>query len=351
MAVHEIEDEALFQIDKSHYLAQIQQLIDSFIPQFRRIIKTYIWFNIFFICLSLSQIVTVIAFFSTLSQSYLLAVSLAGLFLTCFSYFIIRLYFQAKKPELIFSLLERYMEAVTKALNYQEGIPEHHMALAQGCCRLAASLHGFEYQQFKLPSWMEAIAPSFEKLSCWCYWHDVHKTKELLLLFSVDEHIKMVKCEPTSPDLHTALANAYIMLSGLYIDPRKVEGYDDERWVPNEKYSTILEKKFKASAERAIEEFKILSEYAPNDPWVHAQLAYSYHDLKMHQEEIQEYETILKLRPDDKETLFKLGVLYFEQGFNAKGLRVYEELKRANYKKAEMLIQYYGAFSPVSPSY
>ena len=61
-------------------------------------------------------------------------------------------------------------------------------------------------------------------------------------------------------------------------------------------------------------------------------------------EEIKEYETILKLCPNDKETLYKLGKLYFEQGLNAKGLQVYEILKNSNYIKAESLIHFYGAY-------
>ena len=133
-----------------------------------------------------------------------------------------------------------------------------------------------------------------------------------------------------------------LMLSGLYVDPRKLDGYDEENAIPSKKYDEKFEKKFRMTAEKAIEEFKILSQYAPNDPWIHAQLAYSYHDLQMPLEEIQQYETIQKLNPDDKDNLYKLGVLYFQQGMNAKGLKVYEELKKAHYKKAENLIKHYG---------
>jgi tetratricopeptide (TPR) repeat protein len=135
------------------------------------------------------------------------------------------------------------------------------------------------------------------------------------------------------------------MLSGLYIDPRTLEGYDEERWIPSDKYSEGFVEKFRFTAERAIEEFKILSEYAPDDPWVHIQLAYSYHDLQMPLEEIKEYETIKRLQPDDLDNLFKLGILYFQQGWNAKGLRVYEELKKAHYAKAEALIKFYGSYN------
>ena len=144
--------------------------------------------------------------------------------------------------------------------------------------------------------------------------------------------------------MHAALANAYVMLSSLYTDPRKSESHDEERWVSPDRSSLQMQKQFRTTAERAIEEFKILSDYAPDDPWVHLQLAYSYRDLQMPEEEIREYEVVLKLRPDDKETLFKLGMLYFQQGKNANGLRVYELLKRTNYDKAESLIKFYGTY-------
>ena len=43
----------------------------------------------------------------------------------------------------------------------------------------------------------------------------------------------------------------------------------------------------------------------------------------MHKEEITEYETILKLCPEDKQILFRLGILCFQQGENALGLQIY----------------------------
>ena len=129
------------------------------------------------------------------------------------------------------------------------------------------------------------------------------------------------------------------------MDPKTVEGLDDDRWVPQTSINESFQQKFRKTAEKAIEEFKIMSDYAPHDPWVHAQLAYSYRDLQMPKEEIKEYEAILHLCPDDKETLFKLGKLYFQQGQNAKGLQIYETLKNTHFKKAENLISFYGAYS------
>ncbi|HSX13445.1 MAG TPA: hypothetical protein VLE96_03385, partial [Chlamydiales bacterium] len=77
-------------------------------------------------------------------------------------------------------------------------------------------------------------------------------------------------------------------------------------------------------------------------PWVHEQMALGFKDLGLQAEETKEIEILQKLRPHDKEILYRLGTLYFAQGLNAKGLSIYEELKKTNFKKAEELIASYG---------
>lgn len=342
MATSKIEGEGYFQIDNDFFNEETNKIINSIIPQLEKSLKSYLRFNIIFLILIALEAFSLVAFFSLLIQSSILAVTFALFFLTLFSYIILRLYFQTKKPEQFEDFKERYTRACKSILKYREGIPEHHIALANGYTRLAMHLQGKEYSLIPTPRFFESLKPTLEKLSCRTFWLDLHKIKELLLLSAVEEHIKLVKCEPTSLDVHAALANAYVTLSGLYVDPRKFESYDEDRWIPNVKFTEQFEATFRDTAQKAIEEFKILNDYAPNDPWVHTQLAYSYHDLQMPIEEIKEFETILKLRPDDKDTLFKLGCLYFQQGQNAQGLKAYESLRCSNYKKAEQLIAHYG---------
>lgn len=340
-----VEKDITLQQNKDSYSEQIGKIIELIIPRFDKTIKSYVIFNMLFLFIGIIEFFLLAIFFSFLAQSSYLAFSLAIAFLTLFSYFTLRIYFQTKHPEQLLELREEYLNTCKRFINYQEGIAEHHMALANASCKLATTIHGHEYNYYKPPSWIDILAPTAEKFSCWWHWYDLHKMKELLLLCSVDEHIKLVKNEPTNLEVHAALANAYVMLSTLYADPKKAEGYDEDLWTPSQRFSEEMHRRFRATAECAIEEFKILNDYAPNDPWIHIQLAYSYHDLQMPQEEIREYETILKLNPDDKDTLFKLGMLYFRQGLNAKGLSIYEELKRSHYKKAENLIKFYGAYS------
>lgn len=331
--------------DKLGYQEQLNKAFDHIFFEFDGITKRYVAFNLFFLSLCLVETILLIAFFAFLAHSFILALSLAAVFFSFFAYFTLRIYFQTKKPEQLKMVKSKYLNACKGILTYQEGCSEHFIAMANACCKLANRLHGREYTYYNLPAAFSFLSPMLERFSCWWHWQDIHLMKEILLQEAVDEHIKFVKSQPTNLEAHAALANAYVMLSGLYIDPRKMEGYDDERWISPQKFNQNSEKKFRFNAERAIEEFKILEQYAPNDPWVHSQLAYSYHDLQMPLEEIREYETIQKLTPDDKDNLYKLGVLYFQQGLNAKGLRVYEELRKANYTRAESLIKHYGVLA------
>jgi hypothetical protein len=332
----------LLEIDQLFSHEQFNKVINPVLPQLGKMSKFYVYFNFSFLILIAVEVFLLFSLLTFLVQSFLVAFSLAVIFFTFFTYFTLRLYFQTKKPVQLREIKDEYLNACKILFAYQEGVPEHHVALAKACYKLANLIHGKEYAFYRPPTWLEILAPAFERFSCWWHWEDFHEMREFLLKAAVVEHIKLVKSEPTSLEAHAALANAYVMLSGLYIDPRRTDEYDEDRWVPGMKYSRISEEKFRSTAERAIEEFKILCEYAPDDPWVHSQLAYSYHDLQMPQEEIKEYEILCRLNPQDKDNLFKLGILYFQQGLNAKGLKVYEDLKRSHYKNAESLIKYYG---------
>lgn len=319
------------------------QVIDSILPQFNQMMRLYVFFNLFFLTLGCVEFLLLVIFFTFLLQSAILALSLALVFMTFFTYFILRLYLQTRKPEQFCELKNRYINACKGLIHYQENNSEHLVALSNACIKLSDMLNGREYDFYTLPTWLNPLVPYLKKFSQWYHWHDIHQMKEMFLLSAIEENIKLVKCEPTSLEAHAALANAYVLLSGLYANPCKL-AEEERSWISNEKFIQTLEKKFRATAERAIEEFKIIQDFAPDDPWVHLQLAYSYHDLQMPLEEIKEYETILRLNSEDSDALFKLGKLYFEQGLNAKGLRLYEQLKQTVPSQAAELIKSYGTY-------
>ncbi len=311
-------DDAFFQ----HNLPQYYRAILS---AFRRVTHSFVTFNLLFLTLFASELFLFFFFLPFLSRSSILAFALGGLFLTCFSYFVFLFYLQAKKPEQLVQLRDQFLQSCRQLLPIPPGETQHHLSLAEALTKLSSYLHDFEWNFYKAPKILFPFSKMISRFSAYCYGEDVFKMKLLLLQAAVDEHLKQIRVTPTDLEVHASLANTYVALSKIY-------------------HTQETEEKYRTTAQLAMEEFYILNHYAPNDPWVHEQLAVGYRDLGMPEEETREVETLLKLRAQDKEILYRLGTLYFKQGLNAKGLQIYEELKKANFKKAEDLIGSYGTF-------
>ena len=312
--------------EENFFQQSLPQYYRAVLKDFRKITHSFISFNLIYLSLFTVQVTLFFTFLPFLSKSSLFAVSLISLFLTCFSYFVLLFYFQAKKPEQIVELKERFLISCRQIITIPKGEAQHHLSLAEALSKLAAYLHDYEKNFYQVPKIFTPLANLICSFSTRCYKEDVYQMKLNLLQAAVDEHLMQIRVTPTDLEVHASLAATYVSLSKLY------QNNDDEE-------------NFRGCAKLAIEEFSILNQYAPNDPWVHEQLALGYKELGMPLDELREVETLLKLRAQDREILFRLGNLYFKQGLNAKGLRVYEELKKANYKKAEDLIRSYGSFS------
>ena len=237
-----------------------------------------------------------------------------------------------------------FLAECQSSLPFEKGTSEFHHSLSAALNHLLSQLHRQEYSYYSLPPFFKTLAPLMQKFSVWCHWKDLHQMKEFLLVMKIKENVELVKIAPTDLDSHSGLAESCRQLAKHYQDPRIASPHVDHLWISPEYLSTDMQKKFEKASWRAIEEYKILDHYAPNEPWVHAQLASIYHDLSLPEEEMKEYEAILKVSPHDRETLFRLGILYFEQGFNAQGLHLYEQLKKMHDEKAEELLSYYDAY-------
>ncbi|HSW86072.1 MAG TPA: hypothetical protein VLG49_01075 [Rhabdochlamydiaceae bacterium] len=324
----------------AHFEEQVRNHCKTSLEKFESITRYYALFHILFFSAFTVELLSFLLFFSFFAKSSLLAFSLAIIFLTVFSYFVLLFYFQAKKPEQFIHLREEYYGACKQALSFERGVSETHLSLSHSLRRFASELHQQEANYYSFLNRFTTLSLLLKKFSIWLHWKDVHKMKELLLFLAINEHIQWVKSEPTDLEAHASLADTYCALSKLYMPPNKAEMV----WVPPDYFSEETQQKFTSAAERAIEEFKILDDYAPNDQWVHAQLASLYHDIGLPEQEILEFEKMLKIAPQDRQILFRLGVLYFQQGYNAKGLRVYEQLKKSKDKKADELISYYDAY-------
>lgn len=315
----------------------LNAIADPLLPRFDRLIRTYVLLNTTLFLAMGVELLLLLLFFTFLAKSALLAFGLALFFLTVFSYFILRLYYQTAKPETFKEIVEQFAENYMKVCGYRQEKGEHAVALSNACTHLADQLEGKEMAYYPPPGMLLFAAPYLEKFSSWWHWQDVHRMRELLLQKAIEQHLHRVRLEPTNLEVHGALAKAYLNLAELYA-PLTV----DDPLASFDSYLQSLPSKYLEASERAIQEFKIIKEYAPTDHWTHLQLADTFHRLNRPLEEIAEYEALHQLNPTDQELLYKLGCLYFAQGMNGKGLRIYNELHQNHFNKADLLIQNYG---------
>lgn len=316
--------------DRSRFTEKVSPILNPVLAQFEKIISVPLKFKMLFIGLLTLEVLGLVIFIPFFLQSALFAIALAAVLMTIFTYFLIREYYNTQKEDNLQRLKEKYLNGCKTVFHEDD-----HGSLAKGCYSLANILHTYHQPAIPLPDLLQKNFPALQKYSENLYWKDIHLMKEILLKTAIEELIKLIKSDPTSLEYHTSLANAYVMLSGLYVHKNEAP----------KSFHKTMEQKFRKASERAIEEFKIIQEYAPNDPWVHNQLAFSYRDLHMPKEEMKEYETLLKLNPEDAEAHLNLGILYFAHGENAKGLKIYQSLQHLDLTKAETLISHYGAYA------
>jgi tetratricopeptide (TPR) repeat protein len=327
--------------DMSSFEDQTLHFCSEALEEFKQVTRQYALFHITFFAIGVMELVAFVLFFSFLTKTTIFAFSLAGLFLTIFTYFVLLFYFQAKKPQQLLDLRTSFLKNCKALLQVSPGTSEYHLKIASGLKQMLTLLHRQEYSYYSLPASFETLSPLMQKFSVWTHWKDLHQMKELLLLMIIKEKIEIIKLQPTDLEAHAHLADAYLALSRLYMDPRKLYHNEEHLFVSYEYSTPEMHEKFVRAAQRAIEEYKILDAYVPDDPWVHAQLASIYRALDRPQEEMREYEAILKVTTSDSNVLLRLGVLYFEQGYSAKALALYEILNNNNDPNAAELIAYY----------
>ncbi|MFI5334815.1 MAG: tetratricopeptide repeat protein [Chlamydiales bacterium] len=302
-----------------------KELISGAAQKFHAITSTTQRFHLTFFALAFGELSAFIVL-SYFSKSLLIAICLAGLCLSAFSYFLLRFYLEAKKPQQMAEIVTSYVASCREA----GGEKTSTLSLAQMLHYLADSLD--IPQNLSAFSFLQTV---MQKLRVWMHWKEVLEMKELLLHEAIFYHVEMVKIEPMDLQIHGSLAHAYLSLAKLYLPS------DAWPWIPAEYASRSMEEKYEENMESAIQEFKILDFLAPNDAWVHAQLAHIYEEMGDVEKEVQEYEMLLQISPDDHELHYRLGVLYFQRNETAKALLLYQKLKESSSPRAQELISYY----------
>lgn len=342
MATSRIEEEGAFAFQDDMFAEQQYRLFWGLHRRLQKILRRYCTFHCLFFLLFLGEVTALAISYAFLLQAALFALGLSALFITVFSYLLLKVYFGSKKWELFEEALQDYIQGIKKIIRFRKGIGDHHYALAVSLSRLASLLFGREKSIVCLP-FGRGRSEKFQNLSRKLFHRDYLQVRELAMRAAIEELVCLIRDEPTNLELHACLANYYVGLAGLfveYIQGEELSRQEKVRMLPQD-----LKDKYHEAARSAVEELKILEDFAPHDPWVHTQLALSFHDLQMPEEELKEYEIIQKLKPDDTDTLMNLGRLYFELGQIAAGLKMYQQLKKMNYAKAKELIEHYGSLA------
>jgi hypothetical protein len=335
---YQTEPEEHYESGRFVHLVENEAILTA--KKFKSILTTYSLFHFSFLFILLLQLSTTLLLLSR-PTSIFFALSLGALFLSFFSYIILIYYFQGKKPEQFSEIQKSFVQSCKKHIPIDLEDEDYHLSLASSISQLAALISQADIYSLSLPPFHFAEELSL-KISYRLNWKDTVLMREKVMHQAIHEHIELIKLKPTNLTAHTSLANAYIALSKVYAPPQNLP-FKKAHWIEHLFNNSYLKERSLFATNRAIEELKILDDLAPNDPWVHAQLASCYRHLDLKEEEVKEYETLSHLRPQDKEILLRLGILYFRLGKNAKGLTIYESLRCIDAKDAQYLISQYNS--------
>jgi len=314
-------------------------LADQTLKEFQLLTRRYALFHALFFSAFVLELLAILFFSPFLAKDLSFAIVVSLTFLTAFTYFVLRFYFQTKKPQQFIALRNKFLLATLES-SFQEA--KWSVEKLHPIYELLQKLEGQESQYYSLPSIFQTLSPLVEKFSVWCHWEDVHWMKETLHLHALRKIFDWVKLYPTDLELHKTLAASYIALYRIYQKP--VESSAFQSFIEKQYGSLEMKDRFEKAAKSAAEELKVVLNYAPNDTWSLNQIAKVYRDLGLKQEERKTYEALLSLRPQDGDIHYLLGRLYFELGHIAQGLHLYHELQGRKDPKAQDLIQHYDSY-------
>jgi len=322
---------------------QIDSIAKPFIDQFQKINRGHLLFHSFFLGSLSAEFLLFSLFFSSFLQSMAMAFWLAGFFLTLFTYLVLLFYRQGRGPERLTQLRDEFIDTIHTCIPFDPGTLEYHCCITESIVQFASQLRIAPIQSRFIQA-SETLSYLREKFRIWSRWKSLLQLKEMLFLSSIEEHIRLIKSAPTDLEAHASLASNYVALATLYQDPKKLTHNENLVWTPPEYLSDEMRAQFERALERALEEYQIIGEYAPDDPWVHAQKASIYKELERFDDEQKEYELILEIDPENRQILMRLGKLYFLRGENAKGLLIYDQLRQVDIVSANEVIASYDAY-------
>jgi hypothetical protein len=276
------------------------------------------------------------------AKSLYTPIAFSLLFLTISSYALIAYYQKNRKLDSMEKIAKDFLHYCTLHLSKNiEDREKLHLAIAESIRDFAQALHNQEL------FYLNIYPFKFSKnhiISYFLYFHynDILYLQEKLLDICLDLHSKVLEDCACSLQFHSSLSKTYTALSNCY---KKPSGRHLEKAF---KFSNFT--KFKELMERQInyytlaeEELFIVCELSQNETWTHLDLASFYAQFDQTEKEMKQYEILIDQISDDKEVMYKLGILYFKHLKTSKGLKIYSKLRKLDALYAKNLLSHYNA--------
>lgn len=325
---------------QEEFFSGVEKRCQSVLGELQRLYRDHLLYHFASVTFLLATFIFGVHLVINHPKSLMLAAAASLFALTLFIYLFLINHWRVRKMGALEAIQKKFMEGVEEQLTTCKEPLEHHLLVAGAAFRLTTRLYHLLFKPLSLLK-----KGFFQKIAAVIRFSlrqpGLYFTKERLMKTSIDQHLELIKKEPTSVEAHTSLANTYIALAKLYKEPKDFESLEAFPFLKEFFSKPVMKEKSKSATALAIEELKILDDLAPNDPWVHAQLATCYHHLDLSEQEMREYEHLSLLRPADADILFRLGLLYFGLGMRAKGLKIYQKLVDLNADRAALLIEKY----------
>lgn len=323
---------------EERFLKIIELNCQAGIKYFKKIIRNHILFHTlcFFYLLSLS--LCVYFFSGPFKNLSLLSIFIALLSLSTFTYLALIFYFQSKKKDQFEHLTDWYVSISKKAIGGEFSYLEHYLSLAGGLYHFSHYLNPKNMPLYKVKAPLPSLQKILKKLALFIYVKDFHKLKEMLMIACIEQHLELLKYEPTHLEVHGSLANSYLALAKIYKYSKNHELLDS---LSLDKLPDESKIKFRNTILHAIQEYQILEDDLPEDPWVLMQLAICYHELEDYDNEILYFEKILNSSQNNYAIMMRLAELYFSQKKHSKGFKLYKMLKENQVDGADLLMENY----------
>ncbi len=293
-----------------------------FFLRFLKIFQSSLYFH-FFSFFSLALLVVVSCILSHIDPKSLShGIALASLVVMFFSYLTLKPLFETKQFHQILDLIDHPNLSLNEKIQFYREL------------KLT-----FQYQMQE--KYFSHLSPGiFSKIKLGLIWKYYAFAVESIGKKILLSQLELIESTPLDLRVHSEYASTLMDQVGAYQIPLHLHPYFFPSKIKKTE-SGLNEKQVKQLYTIALEELKIVDSLSPKDPWTWAKLADCYKGLGQKDPELKAVEFLKLLRPQDKEILFKLSELYFENNRFSDGMKIYDQLRIQDSTLASKLLSQY----------